>query len=163
MSESKIESFNWSPELLLARRGPIDGRKFFSRSPFCSVSFVLASAACLTGVLSDVFILYQYWRKLSTFAAAVVFLVGWGLVNTWWRALRYIGRARNLYLEGSIGDVERGSPLDIALGIAAGAITDILAFGSMSTMLLLGYPSMVDPGITAERTHIDQRSLFTTT
>jgi hypothetical protein len=139
MSDSKTNSFNWSPELLLARRGPIDGCKFFSRSPFRSAYFLLATSVCLAGVLLDIFILYQYWQKLSTYAAAVLWTVGYGLTVAWWRGHHYIGLVRDLYLDGSITEAEKGSPLDITLGVAAGAINQILIFGSCATMLLLGY------------------------
>ncbi len=128
-----------SPELLEAKRGPIDGQRFFSRSPFRSGSFILATSGCLISVLCAVYILYKYWPRLSMFAAAVIWTVGLGLVRTWWRAFQYIGRVRDLYSEGSVGEVEPGSPLDTALGVAAGAINEILLFSFGITMLLLGY------------------------
>jgi hypothetical protein len=90
-------------------------------------------------VIIKLFIRVQFWQKLSTIKAMLFGLVGWGLVNTWWRALRYIGRVRDLYREGSVTEVEQGSPLDIAVGVAAGAISDILFFGSGATVLSMGF------------------------
>jgi hypothetical protein len=138
MAES-IPAFRNSPELLLIKRGPIDGPKFFLESPFRSGYFLAATAVSLVGVFTALFILYAEWQRLSTFQAAVIWTVGYGLSVTWWRAYRYTKRGRGLYLDGSITEVEPGSPLEIALGIAAGAITEILFFGSGATMLLLGY------------------------
>ncbi len=134
-----IPAFTPSRELLETRRGPIDGRKFFSRSPFRSGHFLAATAVCLVDLLYAVIMLYQYWPRLSTFAAAVIWTITLGLARTWWRAFQYINRVRDLYSESSLTEMEPGSPFDIALGIAAGAINDILIYGSSTTMLLLAY------------------------
>ena len=126
------------PDLLLIRRGPMDGQKFFSQSPFRSLKFLLASAACLGGIAYDILVLYWHWQRLWTSVAWILIGVVVGLGGTWWVAYRYIQRVRDLYSEGSVGDVEPGSPLDVVLGIAAGAINETLLSCFISIILLLG-------------------------
>jgi hypothetical protein len=126
------------PDLLMMRRGPIDGRKFFSRSPFQSGYFITATSVCLAALTMDIVILYQQWDRLSSFTLSMLCLVAIGVVNTLWRGYRYLGRVRDLYLDGFIANVEPGSPLDIAMGVAAGAINEMLFFSFSTMVLLLG-------------------------
>jgi hypothetical protein len=134
-----VPSFRPSAEFLAAKRGPIDGQKFFSRSPFRSGYFLIASLFCFISLLLDAEILFRYWQKLSTFGAGLFWFIGVGLALSWWRAFSYVERVRDLYRELLIKEAEPGSPLDITLGVAAGAINIILFLGSSVTALLLGY------------------------
>lgn len=132
-------AFTPSPELLEARRGPIDGQKFFLRSPFRSGAFLFTTTICLVDVLLAFYISCEYWQKLSTFSAWAIWAVGLGLARAWWKACQYTNRVRNLYSEGYVTEVERGSPLDIALGVAAGATNEILSYSAGAIMVLLAF------------------------
>jgi hypothetical protein len=125
------------PDLLQIRRGPLDGQKFFCSSPFRSLRFLLASAACLGG-MSYALRLYWHWQRLWPSVSWIFVPVAVGLGGTWLVAYRYIGRVRNLYSEGLIGNVEPGSPVDVLLGIAAGVINETLFPWFAIVILLLG-------------------------
>jgi hypothetical protein len=126
-----------APDLLKRGRGSIDGRKFFSRSPFRSGHFLAATAVCLAAVALDLCVLVEYWQQLPSLTACMLFLVGSGVVGTWWRALGYLDRAQELYMVVSLKGAEPDSRLDIALGVIAEATIDMLYSVSI-TLLLLG-------------------------
>jgi hypothetical protein len=131
---------DWSdPRLLPFRRGPFDGQKFFSRSPFRSGYFLTASAACLLSLCITFVVMYRNWGRLGTFEVILLAQLAWGLGMTWWRNLQNIDRVRQLYEEGSITKVEPGSPLDVALASAGGATNELLFFYSASTAILVAY------------------------
>jgi|SRR5258708_6383959 len=144
METSNTQSFRPSPELLLERRGPINGPQFFSKSPFRSGHFIAATGTCVIGAVLGLFLLNRSWHS---FAGPVIFgFVELGILNIWWRAYRYLGKLRDLHLEGAIREVEPGSPLDLALGVAADATNDLLFFGSttiasLTFMLIRGVPA----------------------
>ena len=129
-----------NPSLLRYRRGTVDGHKFFSRTPFRSGYFVIVTAICLACIILAAFITYRNWDRLTGVQILIIFQVAWGgIAGTWWGALQSIDRVRQLYAEGSITEVEPGSPLDVALAVAAGAITHILFCFSITVAIVLYY------------------------
>lgn len=135
MEDSNAQPFREDPESLLERRGPIDGRRFFSKSPFQSGYFIAATGTCVIAAALGFFYLNRSWH---TSAGPVIFsMVEVGILNIWWRAHRYLMRLRILYMEGAIRMVEPGSPLDLALGVAAGVTNDLLFFGSGTIAFLV--------------------------
>jgi hypothetical protein len=131
-----------NPDLLMDRRGSVDGRKFVSRSLLRSVSFLVSSATCLFCILYDISLAFRYWGEMHSNVTCVLFAVGMILLISWWGGFRYLLRLRSLYLEGLIEEVEQGSTMDIALGIAAGGITNLLLCLSgigYLTVMFIGY------------------------
>ena len=124
--------------LLPYRRGPVDGHKFFSRSPFRSVYFLVMTLGCIASLVFAVYLMYRNWGKLGFNEFTTVIWISWaGIITTWIRALMAIDRVRQLYFEGSITKVDPGSPMDVALGTAAEAIINNLFFYSGSVLVLL--------------------------
>jgi len=122
--------------LLFTGSSTIDGKVFFSHSPFRSGYFLAATGACTIAVLLNGFTLYRYWQRLSPNKASILCLVEWGVIITWWRGFRHLERIRELYLQGQITDAEPGSPINIVLGTVAVATSEMLFF-SFSTMWLV--------------------------
>ena len=110
---------------LVARRGSMDGNKFFSRSAFRSIPFVVVTAIGVVGLFLAFWILYLDKQARSTAPLSLIALVG-AFYYPWWAALRYHERIEALYLEGSLKGVEPGSAIDVALSVAAGAINSLL-------------------------------------
>src|SRR6266849_6453545 len=112
----------------------IDGRGLLTRSPFRSGYFVVASLMALGGLLANAYMICRYWRAMGVYGAFVLgSLVGVEQIYQWWRALRYYAKLRELY-SGSDIEMREGSPLGIALRVAAGGIVDLLFF-SYGTIL----------------------------
>lgn len=123
------------PEWLELQRGPIDGRKFFSRSPFRSGYFLIATAVSWGCVVLVLRILLRHWPHLPSGGVVILSLIVMGIAQAWVRGYRYIDRLRQLYSGAVLTHVEAGSPLDIALGVAAG-VTNNLLFYSLTTLAL---------------------------
>ena len=121
------------------RQGPLDERKLSSRSPFRSGYFLVVTSLCLGGALYGFSILYRFWPRLSSQGTAGLLIFVCGFVYPWWKTLRYHDRMRELYLEGSVTEVEQGSPLGVALESAAGAIHDSLFYCFVTMLALLAY------------------------
>jgi len=122
-------------DILLQRRGPYDGRKFLSQSPFRSGRFLTVTMICLVCLILVLYLMFRQRHELPIIV--VLSMAGFTIAGIWWRAWRYLDRLRQLYLEGSIKEVATGSPLDIALGVAAGAINDTLFFSFTTIGMLL--------------------------
>jgi hypothetical protein len=123
------------PGLLRFRRGSSDWQKLFSRPPFRSVYFLIVTAlglGCLTLALS---IIYRNGRHLSQFQVLALVMIAYGIVEMWAQ------RLRDLYSDGSITGAEPGTPLDVALGVAAGFINEILFSCFLTIAILLFYVS----------------------
>jgi hypothetical protein len=127
------------PELLQDKRGPIDGRRFFSRSPFLAPHFLIASAMNLACILVEIVLIFHHSGKISPSTELAFAGLGIMILMSWLGTLRHIRRLRALYQEGQVREVEAGSPLDVALGVAAGEIFDWLACISAAIMLMLIY------------------------
>jgi hypothetical protein len=128
-----------SEDSLSARRGAFDGQKFFSRSPFRSAYFLVITALCASGTIFGLSILYRYRVLLSTEGMAGFLIFVCGFLFPWWRVLRYHELVRQLYSEGSVTNVEPGSALDVALGVAAGVIVNSLFYAFATMLALLAY------------------------
>lgn len=123
---------------LLPETGPIDGQKFFTRSPFKSVWFLIISLICLAGIVLDVLIVFQNWQKLS--ADQAIFLLGMangGLAAIWYRAFRYHDRIGELIEVSHFRNAPAGSPSKLLLSAAAWGMIDILFFCSSTIFFLL--------------------------
>jgi hypothetical protein len=130
-------------ELLKDKRGIIDGREFFSRSPFLNPLFLggaLASFICIFMAFSIAII---YRDRLSPGIVWVLVGLCVTLPMAWLGAFRHIKRLRSLYKEGLIGTVEAGSPMDVALGVAANAVTEWLASLSCTVFVALAWVWMI--------------------
>jgi hypothetical protein len=112
----------------------IDGPKFFSRSPFRSGDFLWASATCLGAILFDWFIVYRYHSKMSESGPLMIVMLTGYFAQIWQVAFSQIRRVRALYREGSLDEVTAGSPLDVALSVAATAINEM--FGRCFTIII---------------------------
>src|SRR5208282_3940837 len=124
---------------LVGRRGAFDGQKFFSRSPFRSGYFLVVTSLCMAGAVYGVSILYRYRHQMPSQGTTSLLVFVCGFVYPWWRAVRYHERLHQVYVEGSLVELEPGSAMDVALGVAAGAINDSLFFCFTTMLALLAY------------------------
>jgi len=116
----------------------VDGRCFLTGSPFRSMHFVVASTLGLVAFVVDVCVIYRHRETLNIYVAVVLgILIGVQIIYQWWRALRYYSKIRKLYAMRSEEEARAGTPLDIALRIAAGGITDILFYCYGMTLVAL--------------------------
>jgi hypothetical protein len=121
-----------------------DGRGLLRSSPFRSWQFVNASIAGLGCVVLNVYLLYRHRHGLTTNNIVVVLLpVCILLVGQWTRTLRYCSRIRELYSIASDNDIETGSPMDIALRVAAGGITEVLFWLYLTNLYTLIYVAVL--------------------
>jgi hypothetical protein len=119
-------------------RSFLDGRRFLKDSPFRSGYFWVVSAMGLAAILVDAYILYRHWQSLNVFVAILLGVpIGAQLIYQWLRTLRYYSRVRELYLRKSDEEAQDGSPLDSALRIAAGGLTDLLFYCYGMTLVAL--------------------------
>jgi hypothetical protein len=89
----------------------------------------------LGAILVDAYIIYRHWRTAGVYAALILStLIGVQLIYQWLRVLRYYAKLRDLY-SGSDEEIRAGSPLGVALRIAAGGMINLLFF-SFGTILL---------------------------
>jgi hypothetical protein len=120
----------------------VDGRRFLTGSPFRSVYFVVASALGFVAVTVDVYVIYRHRQTLNIYVALVLgILIGVQIIYQWWRTLRYYSKLRKLYAMRSEEEAKVGTPLDIALRITAGGLTDILfyCYGmTLASLVLIG-------------------------
>lgn len=126
-------------ELLKDKRGFIDGREFFSRSPFFNPSFLGGIVATLICIFMALCLAVVFRNRVSLGIVWVLASLCGVLLMAWTGALRHIRRLRSLYKDGLIGTVEAGSPIDIALGVAANAIIEWLASLACALFLALSY------------------------
>jgi hypothetical protein len=118
----------------------MDGRSFLIDSPFRSGRFWIVTALGLGAFATDILILILFRHLLSVYIiAGLAVLVGVQIVYQWWRILRYYARIRSLYSMKSADEAEEGSPLDLALRVAAGGLSDLLfyCFGMALIMLVV--------------------------
>ncbi len=119
--------------------GVIDGSRFISGSAFRSPRFLVLTALGFAVLVVDLIILYLN-RRAEHAASLVVIggLVAVQLLHQWWGILRYYSRIRSLYAAAKLeGEVREGSPLDLAVRIAAGGLADILFYGYGIALILL--------------------------
>ena len=130
-----------SPDVLKDKRGPISGLSFFSRSPFYSLRVLVVGATNLVCVFLDASLLIRFWDRMPSHAKHVLIIFGVVLVFSWWGSIRNLNRLRDLYinLDQETTGAGPGSPMDIALGVAAGGITDCLLCISGLTFLTIMY------------------------
>jgi hypothetical protein len=107
----------------------MDGRRFLRDSPFRSWQFRSASMVGFVAVCADVYLIVRYWQRLSINAAeCLVVLIGIQVVYQWWRTIRYYRKLRELYSLKPGAEAPAGSPVDLALRITAGALTEALFY-----------------------------------
>ena len=119
----------------------IDGRCFLTRSPFRSMYFIVATILGSVAVVVDVYVIYRHRQTLNRYVAIVMILIGVQAIYQWWRCLRYYSKVRKLYAMKSENETECGPPLDVALRIAAGGLTDLLfyCYGmTLASVILIG-------------------------
>jgi len=121
----------------------LDGRGFLMGSPFRSVYFLITSVVGVGCIVVDVYLLYRYRQTLTISAALMLStLIGLQLIYQWWRVLRYRAKILEAYSKGSEEEVKGGSPLDVALRVAAGGMIDLLFFSygiTLVALILVGF------------------------
>jgi len=127
------------PELLKDKRGIIDGRLFFEKSPFLNFDFLVSVVMSILCILIALTIAILHWATLSAGIVWMLVTLCGLLPISWLSALRNIRRIRSFYMEELIGTVEAGSPMDIALGVAANSITEGLSSLSCAIFMALSY------------------------
>lgn len=97
----------------------IGGWKFYSKSPFRSRQFLIATAWCLACETYMAIVIYEYMRTPFKFLlpplVGIALLVG----GAWWGAYRQSDWVREFLSANSITGLEEGSPLDLALNLNA--------------------------------------------
>ena len=93
--------------------------QFFARSPFRSYYFVANTVTLVLAIFLCVGVLVRYWGRFPEFTATWVGAAIAAMLLLWGRALRDHRKIRELYTRGQIGQVSPGSPLDVALRVAA--------------------------------------------
>jgi hypothetical protein len=126
-------------ELLKDKRGIIDGRQFFSRSPFVNHLFLIGTIASFICIIMAFSLAILYRDRMSLGIVWVLVGLCGVLPVAWLGAIRHIKRLRSLYKEGLIGTVDAGSLMDVALGVAANAVTEWLAFLSCTVFIALAW------------------------
>lgn len=116
-----------------------EGRSFPAAWPFGSVSLVVVSILGFAAVTVDVYLIFRYWNTAPAFVAPILAIpIGVQLVYQWWRVMRYRAKIRDLYPK----DSDYGSPLDLAVRVAAEGMIDILFFSYGITtvaLILIGF------------------------
>jgi hypothetical protein len=119
------------------RQVPIDGRRFFSRSPLGSTYFQSVSATCFVGLLYDVYLACSYMHVNGTMNGLVGFIfIGTGFAYPWMTIVLNHRRIQRLYANGELKDVPEGSPLDVALGLAAWGPLQALFYSSGAMIVM---------------------------
>jgi hypothetical protein len=78
---------------------------------------------------TDVYLIWRFRYALRINVAIVLALpIGLQLIYQWWRALRYFRKVRELYSAKLDYEAKDGTPLDAALRVATGGISDILFY-----------------------------------
>jgi len=94
---------------------------------------------CLASIVLTIYILYRHWHTLSGIDVVVVGgFLGLHSFYQWWRAMRYYSEIQILYSIGSRDEEGKQSPLDDALRVAVGGITDILFYSLGMIFIALG-------------------------
>ena len=116
----------------------LDGRRFMTDSPFRSGYFVVASVAGLGAVLTDAYLIVRHWQTLNEGVVITLgIVIGVQLIYQWWRTLRYYSQIRKLDATKAEGEAKEGTPLDGALRLATGGLTDILFYCYGMTLVAL--------------------------
>lgn len=116
-------------------RSETDGKKFFSRSPWRSGSFLLGTVLCLGSLLFDTIIIFMFWQKLSQRTASTLFFIGSMVFGIWLRHFRGLDELGEIYVSSYIGDRKPEAHVDIMLGRTASL--------SLQTLVVLGGTCMV--------------------
>jgi hypothetical protein len=99
--------------------GPIDGLKFFCRSPFRSRHFLTATAICLACETYILITLHRQWPLQPKFAAVGLGSVAILVALVWISAYNQLQQVREIMSANNATEVDQGSPLHITLGITA--------------------------------------------
>jgi hypothetical protein len=110
-------------------RAFLDGRCFLRNGPLQSGYFLVASLVGLVAFVADGYLIYRQWSVPHMMGmCGLAGLIGIQIVYQWWRALRYYAMIRKLYSLRTQTEAQDGTPLDAALRIATGGLTDILFY-----------------------------------
>lgn len=113
----------------------MDGRIFFARSWFRSGTFVALTIICWGCIVYEFFLAYAYSGQLSRWVT-LMFVISFGVVIAWWRALQYHERIRELYLnQPASNDPVAESQQSAILSVAAESISNL--FFPFTAILLL--------------------------
>ena len=100
-------------------RNALGASKFYLQSPFRFSYFRAVSAIFFVDIVVCALILLKFWRRFGFFSFGWLGCGMFLLVALWFLALRTHERLNLLLTTGQVEKLEIGSPLDIALGVAA--------------------------------------------
>jgi len=118
------------------RRLMVDGRKFFSRSPFRSWPFLVMTTSgvvCL-GLVALIFLRRRH-QEIPVIGALLI--VAYYVAGTWWTIWRRLDHLRELYEQAAQTEKAQESTLDTALGIGASIAIEGLFYSFQIIALLL--------------------------
>lgn len=116
----------------------IYGTGFFSRSPFRSGFFLIATSVFMVAMLGSAAFFFFYWNRVRFELMVVVLLVVCSrAVNCMWAAIQRHQKLRSVYFVGKSSDQSESIPAKDALDVAARAILDDLFYTSCTLLLFL--------------------------
>ena len=125
-------------------RAYLDGRSFLTSHPSRSGYFLVASLLGLSALITDGYLIYQQWSVPNMMGmCGLEGLIGIQIVYQWWRTLRYYAMIRRLYSMKSQKEGEEGTPLDAALRISAGGLTDFLFYSYAMIIVALAVIELI--------------------
>jgi hypothetical protein len=123
-------------------RNVLGASKFYLQSPFRFSYFRAVSVIFFVDIVVCALILLKFWRRFGFFSFGWLGCGMFLLVALWFLALRTHERLNLLLTTGQVEKLEIGSPLDIALGVAA-TVTNVgffFACGAVAGCLMaFGY------------------------
>jgi hypothetical protein len=119
-------------------RNVLGPSKFFLQSPYRNGYFLTVSLLLFMDIGVCGLILAKFWKRFGFFGFSWLGLGMFLLIGLWFLALRAHERLSFLFTNGQIEELEIGSPLDVALGIAAHVsnVGLFLAFGAAAALLM---------------------------
>jgi hypothetical protein len=138
-----IDQNHMPQQHLSEHTGEINGFKFFSRSPFRSLAFLLGTLLCLVGIVLSFRIAYHNWNKSNLSFLVLLWMVAvGGMVTAWYRIFEYIGDVQELLSANQISDLAPDSALHKLLDSSTALIYSLMlsCFGAICILLVaLGY------------------------
>jgi len=111
---------------------------FFLRPVFLSFQFLASTAMLLLCLGLDLFFILKFWKLVAREPMFWVLLAPLWILGSWILALRCRAQIRELHEAGTIGHVEPGSPVDLALKVTGEALNRVLFYSLMSNAMLSG-------------------------
>lgn len=114
------------------------GREFFSQSPFRSGWFLIAAVVFIVIILGSAAFFAVCWNRIPAGMRVFLLLVVCvRSVNCMWAAIVRHKKLRTMYFPGSVRNIPPGSPITVALDVAARAILDDLFYTNATLLVVL--------------------------